>query len=121
MNGRSGACLPARLRRDETSARPVAGRAHAGGLGQPGGRRGLADVTRLDVAISARLGREQPDVSPVGQRREGVDHVVVVLVDQLYAVYLGDRAAQLLVAIIVVAYLLHHLARLDTEPLGLPA
>src|SRR5580692_12301026 len=139
-NGRSDAHLPPCLRRDQARARPVAGRAHARSLGQPGRRRGLADVARLDVTLPARLRREQPDVPPVGQRREGVDqrvdevavavsppeqdhvdHVVVVLVDQLYAVYLGDRAAQLLVAIIVVADLLHHLARLDTEPLGLAA
>jgi len=110
------------------------------GLGQPGRRRGLADVARLDVSIPACLRREQPDVPPIGQRREGVDqrvdevavpvappqqdhvdHVVIVLVDQFHAVYLCDRAAQLLVAIIVIADLLHHLARLDTEPLGLAA
>jgi hypothetical protein len=47
--------------------------------------------------------------------------VYMFLVNQLHAVYLGDRAAQLLVAIIVVTDLLHHLARLDTEPLGLAA
>ncbi len=72
------------------------------------------------VSASTSASNEVPvPVSPPQQ--DHVNHVVVILVDKLYAVYPGDRAAQLLVAIIVVADLLHHLARFDTEPLGLAA
>ncbi len=92
------------------------------------------------MARPARLGRQQPDVPPIGQRRQRVDeridevpvlvpppqqddvnHVVIVLADKLHAVHIADRVAQILVAIVVVADLLHHLARLDAEPLGLAA
>ena len=92
------------------------------------------------MARPARLGRQQPDVPPVGQRgqrvdqgvdeisvlvpppqQDDVDHVVIVLADKLHAVHIADRVAQILVAIVVIADLLHHLARLDAEPFGLAA
>jgi hypothetical protein len=92
------------------------------------------------VPVPARLRRQQPDVPPVGERRQRVDqgvhevsvlvpppqqdhvnHVFVFLADQLHAVHVADRIAQILVAIVVIANFLHHLARLDTEPFGLAA
>jgi hypothetical protein len=92
------------------------------------------------MARPARLRRQQPDISPVGKRRDCVDqsvhevsvlvpppeqddvhHVVVVLADQFHAVHVADRVAQILVAIVVIANFLHHLARLDAEPFGLAA
>src|SRR3954469_23636636 len=116
---------------------PFAGRADAARLRQAGRLCGLADVAGLNMAVAPGLRRQQPDVATVRQRAErvgqsveqitvvvapphqhDVDHVVVVLVDQLA---LGDRldgAPQLLVAVVVVADLLHHLARLDAEPFG---
>ena len=92
------------------------------------------------MAVSARFGREKPDVTPIGQRGQGVDQrvnevsghpppphkdhvndVLVVLVDQLDAFNSRDRLAQLLIGIGVVAEFLHYLARFNAEPLGLAA
>ena len=85
---------------------------------------------------TARLRREQPDVTAVRQRgqrvdqcihqvavaipppeQDHVDDVVVVLIHELDAVHPGDRVAQLLVTVVVVAEFLHHVARFDAEPL----
>jgi len=90
------------------------------------------------VAWPACLRRQQPDVPPVSQWRQSVnegvheiavfvpppqqddiDHILVILVDELNAVYPGNRLAKLLIAVVVIADLLHHLARLNAEPLGL--
>ena len=49
----------ARLRRDQPRGRPVAPGADRRGLGEPRGRRGLADLAGLNVPVPARLGREQ--------------------------------------------------------------
>ena len=92
------------------------------------------------MAWPARFRRKKPDISPIGQWREcidqsidqvsvlvpppqqdNVDHILILFVDQLNAVYPADRLAKLLIAVIVITDLLHHLARLNTEPLGLAA
>src|SRR6266487_1733584 len=125
-----------RLGCDQPGAGPVPGRADAGGLGQPGGRRRLADVARLHVSRPARLRGEQPYHTVVGQRpdrvdqrvdqvtvavpppqQDHVDHVVGVLVGELATAPLDDGRPQLLVDVLVVAELLHHHAGLDSEAL----
>ena len=97
---------------------------------QAGGRRGVGDVGRLDVAVAPGLGREQPDDAVVGEDADGVDErvdevavlvappqhhdvddVVVVLVDQLGAGDRHDGGPQVLVAVVVVPDLLHHARR----------
>src|SRR5690606_818799 len=129
--------LLADLGHDQPRSRPLLGRADAAGLREPGRLRGLADVARLHVALAARLGRQQPDVAAAGQRdhrvrqaleevavifappqQHDVDHVVVVLVDELVPRDGLDRFPELLVDVVVVADLLHHLARFDAEPFG---
>ena len=75
------------------------------------------------VSGETALTRESNEVSVLipPPQQDHIDHVVIVLVNQLHAVYITDGVAQILVAIVVIADLLHHLARLDTEPFGLPA
>src|SRR6185312_3499631 len=127
----------ARSWRDQAGAEPVPARAHAGGLGEPGAGRRLADLAGLHIVRPPGLGSEQPDVAAVSERRERVrqgvekvpvpvpppqkdhvDHVVIVLVDKLGVLLAGDGFAQLLIAVVVVADLLHHLTRLDAKSLG---
>src|SRR6266851_1776549 len=86
---------------DQARGRPVLSRADRGRLRQPGGRRRLADLARLDMAFAACLRSQQQDVPAVGERRLRIDkrvdevsvpvpppqqdpvhYVVVVLVDQ---------------------------------------
>ena len=106
--------------RDQLSVAVLA-RVHGEDLVHAGGRR----MTTGGGAAHGRHRRSSGGFDPLstadrGDRGRGHD-VVVVFVDQLHVVDLGDRFAQLLVAIIVVADFLHHLARLDAEPLSLAA
>ncbi len=92
------------------------------------------------MAGSARLWGKQPDITPIGQRSQGIDqrvnevavflpkphedhidYILVVLIDELYALDCRDRLAQLLVGIGVIAEFLYYLARFNPEPLGLAA
>jgi hypothetical protein len=123
---KSGASSPTRTLtacRRETCGRPVARRTTSRrGLRQPGDRGRLGDVGRLDVAVAAALGGQQPDVAVVGERADrvdkhvdevavalsvpeqhDVDHLVGVLVDQFFTGVRGDVVAQAFVHVVVVA------------------
>src|SRR5438128_1314836 len=101
---------PACLWRDEPGAGPVPRGTDARCLSES--RRGcrLADVAWLDMAWPARLWGEQPDITPVGKRGEGVDqrlrkvavflpephqdhvdNVFVILIDKLDAIDSRER------------------------------
>src|SRR5690606_1515878 len=131
---RSSATRP---RRHQTGSGPVTGGADAAGLRQTRRRGVLSDVARFHVTAPARFGRQQPDLTAVGQHGLGVaedveqvsvpvsepeqhhvDDVVVVLVDQFVAGQLFDGLAQFLVAVLIPADFLHHLTRLQAESLG---
>src|SRR5829696_10007133 len=108
---------------DQPGSRPALANADVGGLGEAGGLGGLGDVAWLDVAGAAGLGREDPDDTAVGERRDrvdervdqiavvvappeqhGVHHVVGVLVEQLVAVaQFLDRGAKVVVDVLVPA------------------
>src|SRR5262249_9306352 len=126
-----------RAGREQAGAEPVPPGGQARRRRPPRGRRRLSDLARLDVVVPARLGGQEPDIPPVGERRQRVrqgveeitvsvappeqdrvDHVVVVLADKFHVLLLGDGLPQRLITVVCVADLLHHLTRLDAKSLG---
>lgn len=118
--------LPLGARSHQSSALPLRAGADRAGLLQPRGGGGIGDVLGVDVARTARLRRHQPDHAVVGQQadrvdesvdevtvvlapphHDDVDHVVVVLVDQLALDHLLDAGPQVEVGVVVEAPLLH--------------
>src|SRR5579875_1389760 len=96
----------------EVWARPAVGAASPMSLGSTSPGLPCQRIDQRDYEVSFT-------VPPPHQ--DHVDDVVVILIDELDAIDARDRAAQLLVAIRVIAEFLHHLTRLDAEPLGLAA